>query len=253
MNKLQIFIAVALVSLVALELVFPKRKFSKKLKFDSYLTDGLIVVFNDLLIFVFSVGSLYQISENFFSFNLLSNLNLDNAFVLVGIVIFLDFMVYFWHFLNHQVSLLWMFHKTHHTEIYLNTLSGLRFHIGELFLSILFKSLLLIIVLGVPIEIILLSESLVIIFSMFHHTNIQFGKEKLLSNLIIVPYLHQTHHSKSRKDHDSNYGVIFSFWDRVFKTLLDKDNKEIGLGNIKFQNFFEFLFFGFKYRYWKKK
>ena len=249
MNKILIISSIVFITLVLWELIFPKRKFSRKIKIQSYLTDALIVIVNNLLIFIFSIGSLYYISENLFSLSIMSNLDYSNRFIFLGAIIFLDFVIYIWHLFNHKIPFLWMFHKAHHTEIYLNTASGLRFHIGELSLSILFKSLLLVMILGIPIDIILVSEGIITVFSMFHHANIKFNGEKILSKLIIVPYLHQVHHSINRKDHDSNYGVIFSFWDRAFKTLLDKENKQIGLGNIKFQNFIKFLTFGFKYKY----
>ncbi len=235
--------------LILWELIFPKRKFSTSVKIKSYLTDGLIIVSNNFLFFIFSIGSLYYILEKFFSLHILSGLDFSNIFIFLGMIVFLDLLVYFWHLLNHKISFLWMFHKAHHTEVYLNAMSGLRFHVGELLLSVIFKSLLLVVVFGIPIDIILISESLVILFSMFHHTNIAFRGEEMLSKLIIVPYLHQTHHSIDRADHDNNYGVVFSFWDRMFGTLLDKENKQIGLGNIKFQNFIKFLKFGFKYKY----
>jgi len=234
---------------IALEIFFPKRKFSTKLKLNFYLTDGFIVIFNNILFLGFSVSSLYQMSENFFSLKLLSDLDYDNIFVVLGVLILLDFLIYFWHSLNHKVSFLWIFHKAHHTELYLNALSGLRFHIGELILSIIFKSVVLVMFFGIPIEIILLSEIFIVIFSVFHHSNIVFRGEKLFSKIVIVPYLHQVHHSVTRNDHDSNYGVVFSFWDRIFGTFLDKENKHIGLGKIKFQSFWKFIVFGFRNRY----
>lgn len=249
MDKMLIISLLLGAVLIVWELVFPKRKFSRKLKLQSYLADGLIAVSNNLLFLIFSIGSLYYLSENFFSLKLLSKFDYDNPFILFGAIVFLDLMVYFWHFLNHKIPFLWMFHKAHHTEIYLNAVSGLRFHVGELLLSVLFKSFFLIIILGIPIKVILLSEGIVIMFSMFQHANISFKGEKILSKLIVVPYLHQMHHAVGRKEHDSNYGVIFSLWDRMFRTLIDRENKLIGLGKIKFQNFRKFLAFGFRYRY----
>lgn len=249
MSKILIISLLLGFALIALELIFPKRKFSIELKIQTYLTDGLIAISNNFLIFILSIGNLYYISENLVGLRLLSNLDYKDPFILFGVIIFLDLMIYVWHFLNHKISFLWMFHKAHHTEIYLNAVSGLRFHIGELLLSVLFKSFFLVVIFGIPIEIVLLGEGIVVLFSMFHHSNISFRGEKIISKIIIVPYLHQMHHATNRREHDSNYGVIFSFWDRVFKTLIDRENKLMGLGKIKFQNFGKFLAFGFKWRY----
>jgi len=249
MSKIFIITILAGMVLILWELVFPKRKFSADLKIKSYLTDAMIAVGNNLVIFVFSLGSLYGISEGFWGNGLMSGVDYENPLILFGVLVFLDFMIYFWHWLNHKIPLLWMFHKTHHTEIYLNTLSGLRFHVGELVLSIFFKALFLILILGIPVSVVLLSEGIIVLFSMFQHANISFRGEKFLSKFFMVPYLHQMHHSIERKDHDSNYGVVFSFWDRIFKTLIDRENKKIGLGKIGFQSFKEFLAFGVRYRY----
>ena len=64
---------------------------------------------------------------------------------------------------------------------------------------------------------------------MFHHANISFKGEKLLSYVIIVPSLHRTHHSTQRIEHDSNYGAVLSLWDRLFGTLSEVKSAEIGI------------------------
>jgi sterol desaturase/sphingolipid hydroxylase (fatty acid hydroxylase superfamily) len=246
-NISYIIILSFLLFLLIIENKFPKRKFSTSIKLNSYLTNTYIILFNNIIFYLLQFGALYYFSQNLFSLNLLSNLDYSNTLILISILIFLDLIIYYWHKLNHTFPFLWIFHKTHHTEIYLNSLSGLRFHIGELVLSVIFKSILLIMILGIPIKLILISESIVILFSIFHHSNINLIKENFISNILITPKLHQVHHSIIQKEYDSNYGVVLSIWDRLFKTYNNKEIKQIGLGKIKFQNFIDFLKFGFKY------
>jgi sterol desaturase/sphingolipid hydroxylase (fatty acid hydroxylase superfamily) len=54
--------------------------------------------------------------------------------------------------------------------------------------------------------------------ALFHHSNISLTPrfEKLLSRVIITPSIHWVHHHAVRSDTDSNYGTVFSFWDRMF-------------------------------------
>ena len=45
------------------------------------------------------------------------------------------------------------------------------------------------------------------------------GLEKVLARLIITPSIHWVHHHAVRRDTDSNYGTLFSFWDRLFRSF----------------------------------
>ena len=44
--------------------------------------------------------------------------------------------------------------------------------------------------------------------------------ERALGRALITPALHRRHHSVLREEHDSNFGTIFSFWDRLGRTAL---------------------------------
>jgi len=52
----------------------------------------------------------------------------------------------------------------------------------------------------------------------FEHGDIDLplGLEKRLAFLVITPALHRRHHSRETALLNSNYGTIFSFWDRAF-------------------------------------
>ena len=47
------------------------------------------------------------------------------------------------------------------------------------------------------------------------HLPISFGP---LDNFVLSPHWHQIHHSVDPRHYDKNFGLLFSFWDRLFGT-----------------------------------
>lgn len=132
-------------------------------------------------------------------------------------LLLLDFLIYWWHRANHRVPFLWRFHEVHHLDRFLDTTSALRFHFGEVFLSALARAL-VIVAFALPFSSVLVFETLVLLAAIFHHSNLRLPLrvEAVLGRLIITPAIHWVHHHALRKDTDSNYGTIFSFWDPLF-------------------------------------
>ncbi len=134
-------------------------------------------------------------------------------------LLLLDFLIYWWHLANHKIPLLWRFHEVHHLDRFLDSTSALRFHFGEVLLSALARAGVIVLV-GFPLSSILVFEALVLLAAIFHHSNLALpaGLERWLSKVIITPSIHWVHHHAVRRDTDSNYGTIFSFWDPLFGT-----------------------------------
>ena len=132
-------------------------------------------------------------------------------------LLLLDFLIYWWHRANHRVSFLWRFHDVHHRDAFLDTTSAVRFHPGEVVLSALARAAVMV-PLGLPLASVLSFEILVLLAALFHHSNIRLPGwfERPLSWLIVTPSIHWVHHHAARRDTDSNYGTVFSFWDRLF-------------------------------------
>ena len=137
-------------------------------------------------------------------------------------IVLLDLAIYGWHVANHRVALLWRFHRVHHEDEFLDVTSALRFHVGEVLLSACARAL-LIILLGLPLASVLVFETLLLAAAGFHHSNLKLPArlEWLLSRLFITPSIHWVHHHAVRAHTDSNYGAVFSFWDRLFRTRSD--------------------------------
>jgi sterol desaturase/sphingolipid hydroxylase (fatty acid hydroxylase superfamily) len=132
----------------------------------------------------------------------------------------LDYSNYIWHILLHKLPILWRFHLVHHTDLDLDITTAFRFHFGEMLGSILFRGAAILIIGASPIMV-LIYEIVFEAATQFHHSNtkLPFRLERFLNYLIVTPRMHGIHHSMVKRETDSNYSVIFSFWDRIHKTV----------------------------------
>ena len=140
----------------------------------------------------------------------------------------LDYSNYLWHILNHKLPLLWRFHLVHHTDLDLDITTAFRFHFGELIGSVFFRGAAVFLI-GASPEIVLVYEIIFEAATQFHHSNtrLPFRFEQLLNKLIVTPRMHGIHHSVVQHERDSNYSVIFSFWDRIHKTFTFNKPKQL--------------------------
>jgi sterol desaturase/sphingolipid hydroxylase (fatty acid hydroxylase superfamily) len=134
-------------------------------------------------------------------------------------IVLLDLWIYWWHRTNHELPFLWRFHSVHHLDETLDTSSALRFHFGEVVLSALVRGV-LIVVFDLPLASVLLFEGIVLASAIFHHSDARLapGTEAAIAKVIVTPSIHWVHHHAIRKDTDSNYGTLFSFWDPLFRS-----------------------------------
>jgi sterol desaturase/sphingolipid hydroxylase (fatty acid hydroxylase superfamily) len=55
--------------------------------------------------------------------------------------------------------------------------------------------------------------------------------ERLLNKMLVTPRMHGIHHSQVQRENNSNFGVVFPWWDRVHRTLgLNIAQAEIAIG-----------------------
>ncbi len=165
-------------------------------------------------------------------------LDLHPWLILVITFVLLDYSNYIWHIMLHKIPLLWRFHVVHHTDLDLDITTAFRFHFGEMIGSILFRGVAIILIGASPLMV-LIYEIAFEAASQFHHSNIKmpFRLEKALNYLIVTPRMHGIHHSIIKKETDSNYSIIFSFWDRIHKTVrLNVHQNEIVTGVPQYAN-----------------
>ena len=144
-------------------------------------------------------------------------------------ILLFDFLIYWWHRANHEFPFLWRFHSVHHFDATLDTTTAVRFHFGEVALAALARAGVIVLI-GFPLVSVFTFEALILIASLFHHSNVRFPVklEAALSRIFITPSIHWVHHHAIKSDTDSNYGTIFSFWDPLFATR-SKTRRQSGM------------------------
>jgi sterol desaturase/sphingolipid hydroxylase (fatty acid hydroxylase superfamily) len=146
----------------------------------------------------------------------------------------MDFVLYVWHLLNHEMPFLWRFHQVHHSDLNMDVSTASRFHAGEIIMSSAIK-IALIYFLGAEIIGVIVFESLLVFSAQFQHSSMRVPLrfERIYWLLFVPPSMHRIHHSVVIRERNTNYGTIFSLWDRMFGTLLREVSQEkivIGLG-----------------------
>lgn len=213
----------------------------------SYRTNLCTFLFNDILMSLLSVSSLLVVAERYSSEGLLAEVSSPWVRGALGLIL-LDLVLYGWHWAGHRLPWLWMFHKVHHSDRSMNVTTGFRLHFVEVLLTTLVKAAFIVIT-GMNAAQVLVSEALITLAVLFHHTDISFRGERALGGVFIVPSFHRVHHSSLRKEHDRNYGALFSVWDRLFGTLSETRPARLGLRYVGNQDFLDSLKFGFTYAY----
>lgn len=151
--------------------------------------------------------------------------------MIVGLMLLDFFGAYLAHLVEHKTPVLWKFHVIHHTDQHVDTTTANRHHPGESVIRFVFTTLGVLIV-GAPLWLVLLYQSLSVVLSQFNHANINFPLklDRALRLIIVTPNMHRVHHHYQLPLTDTNYGNIFSFWDRLFGTYAEVDNRELRYG-----------------------
>jgi sterol desaturase/sphingolipid hydroxylase (fatty acid hydroxylase superfamily) len=201
-----------------------------------------LFLFNNIVLPLLSISTLLALAERYTDSSLLDGLPpLTQA--ILSFLLF-DLTLYFWHWVSHKFAWLWQFHRVHHSDLTMNVSTAFRVHVLDHLTMTAFKSA-YVIGFGVSEDTLVWNETLTTLFLIFHHSNLAFKGEGILGNLIIVPYLHRLHHSTQRHEHDSNYGAVFSVWDRLFRTLKVGQPEVVGIAEPIFNDLFGLITAGF--------
>lgn len=151
---------------------------------------------------------------------LLGMVHLPATIELIIAVVLMDYSLYLWHMLNHRVAFLWRFHLVHHVDRDLDASTALRFHFGEIALSVPWRALQVAII-GVGPGALSSWQALLLVSILFHHSNVRLpiAWERQLVRLIVTPRMHGIHHSAVQAETDSNWSSGLSVWDRLHGTL----------------------------------
>ena len=154
------------------------------------------------------------------------------AQVVVGILLLDLIGAYLVHWTEHKVKWMWKFHLVHHSDTTVDVTTGLRHHPGETVFRICF-TIMAVFIVGAPMGTVMLYQSLSVLFAHITHANINVPKsaDRILSYVFVTPLMHKVHHHYTQPLTDTNYGNIFSIWDRIFGTFAQvEDTKQLKYG-----------------------
>jgi sterol desaturase/sphingolipid hydroxylase (fatty acid hydroxylase superfamily) len=153
-------------------------------------------------------------------------------------ILVLDFVRYLEHFLLHRIGFLWRAHKVHHADPHYDLTTGLRFHpLEPLLTNALYLAF--IAILGPPVLAVLAVEAAAGFQALFAHANADLppALDRHIRRFWVTPNLHRIHHSTELAEQNSNFGMLFPIWDRLFGTYrptsrLPQSTMPIGLDGL---------------------
>ncbi|MBA3888297.1 MAG: sterol desaturase family protein [Acidobacteria bacterium] len=163
---------------------------------------------------------------------LLPRLGLPGWLETLAAVTLLDYTLYLWHILTHRVPGLWRFHVVHHADLDLDASTALRFHFGEMTLSVPYRAA-QIAAIGVSPRALSIWQTALIVSILFHHSNIRLpiALERWLCRVVVTPRMHGIHHSVVGDETDSNWSSGLAVWDWLHGTVrLNVPQEAIDIG-----------------------
>jgi len=189
------------------------------------------IIVNFVMAFILLMAANWVTKNHFGILQWLPEMNIW-IFSLIGLLLMDLIGAYLAHWAQHKTKWMWRFHLIHHTDTWIDTTSANRHHPGESVIRFVFTTLAVLII-GAPMWLVFLYQSLSVVFSQFNHANISLPKnlDRMLSYVIVSPDMHKVHHHYVLPYTDSNYGNIFSVWDRLFGTfsILERDKIVYGV------------------------
>jgi sterol desaturase/sphingolipid hydroxylase (fatty acid hydroxylase superfamily) len=147
-------------------------------------------------------------------------------------ILLLDYTLWHWHRINHQVPYFWRFHSVHHVDRDMDASTALRFHFGELAMSVAVRALQIVVIGADPLSV-WIYQTLLFGSILFHHSNTRLPLpfERVLVRVIVTPRMHGIHHSDYRNETDTNWSSLLSVWDFLHRTLrLNVPQKSVTIG-----------------------
>lgn len=152
-------------------------------------------------------------------------------------VVLMDYTLYLWHILTHKAPPLARFHRVHHSDLDMDATTAVRFHFGEMILSVPWRAAQITLIGAAPLSLSIWT-TLTTMAILFHHSNTRLprGFERALGRLVVTPRMHGIHHSIVQDETDANWSTIFSWPDRFHGTArldVPQDALTIGIPAIR--------------------
>lgn len=157
---------------------------------------------------------------------------LPTTLKILGSIVLADFTIYWLHRAQHRYDVLWRTHAWHHSVERLYWFSGFRTSLGHSLMNNIPQAAIPLFVFQMsPVEAGLV-YSIGLLIQFWEHTNVKVNIG-WLEHVFITPDYHRVHHSANELCR-TNYGGVFSIWDRAFGTWQDPrsvpEDTPLGLG-----------------------
>jgi sterol desaturase/sphingolipid hydroxylase (fatty acid hydroxylase superfamily) len=135
-------------------------------------------------------------------------------------VLVLDFSFYVAHVAMHRVPAFWRFHRVHHSDPAVDVTTTIRQHPGEGVIRYAFMAVFAL-PLGASPGAFAAYRVWSALSGLLEHANMRvpLWLDGFLSLFTTWPGMHKIHHSRTASETNTNYGNIFSFFDRLFLTF----------------------------------
>jgi sterol desaturase/sphingolipid hydroxylase (fatty acid hydroxylase superfamily) len=190
---------------------------------------GTTILIN--VLFGIATAALLAITSKY-EFGVLNWVKLPDWAALLLAIMLLDFVAqYLVHYMLHRVKFMWRFHMVHHSDTTVDVTTGTRHHPGDYMFRELF-ALVAILLGGIPFGYYMFYRIATVLFTYLSHANIYLPNwlDRGLSFIFISPNMHKFHHHFERPWTDSNFGNIFSLWDRICGTFVYEDPRKVRYG-----------------------
>jgi sterol desaturase/sphingolipid hydroxylase (fatty acid hydroxylase superfamily) len=188
------------------------------------------IIINFALAFVLLKSSDWAVANHFGILQWLPEMPLW-LFAIVGLLLLDLIGAWLVHWAEHKIKWMWRFHLVHHTDTHVDTTSANRHHPGESVFRFVFTTAGVVLA-GAPMWLVFMYQSISVLLSQFNHANIVIPKwlDNAMSWVLVSPDMHKVHHHYVQPYTDSNYGNIFSIWDRLFGTFMTIDRDKLVYG-----------------------
>ncbi len=170
---------------------------------------------------------------------LLNTLALPGILIALASMLMLDFVKYWEHRLIHRLPLLWRLHVVHHADLDVDFTTTFRHHPLEIAFSFVVSGAAVLLLGLSPIGVLLYSV-LTSVVATLSHANIRWNStaDRMLRTVFMTRDAHAVHHSALKAETDSNFSVVFIWWDRLFGTYREApdgglDGYEIGVEHFR--------------------
>ena len=132
----------------------------------------------------------------------------------------LDLLKYWEHRLIHRLRLLWSFHVVHHADLDVDFTTTFRHHPLEVAFSLVVSGAAILLFGLSPLGVLSFS-ALASVAATLSHANIRWNTttDRMLRAVFMTRDAHAVHHSALKEETDSNFGLVFIWWDRLFGTI----------------------------------